>query len=345
MTVDEIREKLNSDEYGFLRSSELEDRIILLTTGGSHAYGTDVPGSDLDIRGVMLNTYEEILTMEYRNKPYEDSGTDTVIYPLQQLKRLLINANPNIIEMLGTREDHLFMITPEGRLLRCYRNLFLSKRVGYSFGGYAISQMRRLQNALARDEYPQADKEMHIMNSILNAMTTFEDKYRGYVNGSIRLYIADSEKPEYEKEIFMDASFSGIPLRDFKSMYSEMNNIIRDYDRLNHRNRKKDDIHVNKHAMHLVRLLVMGSEILEGKGINTYREHDRDFLLKIRNGDYVAEKDGKPDYSAVFEIVDECEKRFNYAMENTDLPGKPDEKAINELVMEINSRILARARR
>jgi ribosomal protein L35 len=34
---------------------------------------------------------------------------------------------------------------------------------------------------------------------------------------------------------------NGCPLRDFVSIYSEMNNIIREYEKLNHRNRKKDD--------------------------------------------------------------------------------------------------------
>jgi len=41
-----------------------------------------------------------------------------------------------------------------------------------------------------------------------------------------------------------------------------------------------------KHAMHLIRLLITGTEVLEGKGINTYREKEREFLLDIRKGKY-----------------------------------------------------------
>ena len=63
--------------------------------------------------------------------------------------------------------------------------------------------------------------------------------------------------------------------------------------------------------MHLIRLLIVGTEILEGKGINTYREKDRDLLLKIRNGEFVKQKDGKNDYSLIFEMVDEYDKNLN----------------------------------
>jgi len=63
-----------------------------------------------------------------------------------------------------------------------------------------------------------------------------------------------------------------------------MSNVVKNYSKLNHRNNKKDEPHLNKHAMHLIRLLITGTEVLEGKGINTYREKEREFLLDIRKG-------------------------------------------------------------
>lgn len=42
MTIEQIREKVASSEYDFLRTNEhLGGNIILLTLGGSHAYGMD----------------------------------------------------------------------------------------------------------------------------------------------------------------------------------------------------------------------------------------------------------------------------------------------------------------
>jgi predicted nucleotidyltransferase len=60
MKVNQMKEKINSKEYDFLREDErLKNRIILLTTGGSYAYGTNIETeehiSDFDLRGIYLN--------------------------------------------------------------------------------------------------------------------------------------------------------------------------------------------------------------------------------------------------------------------------------------------------
>ena len=65
MTLEEIKQTVASKEYDFLRTNpNLGNRIILLGLGGSHAYGTNREGSDLDVRGVTLNSKEQILTNE-----------------------------------------------------------------------------------------------------------------------------------------------------------------------------------------------------------------------------------------------------------------------------------------
>lgn len=333
----EILEKLKTKEYDFLRTHKnLGKNIILLTTGGSHAYGTDTPSSDLDIRGITLNSAEEILTMEYNDKPIEDRATDTVVYFLKQIVTLLLNCNPNTIEMLGTREEHLFICTEEGRLLRNNADLFLSKKAAASFGGYAIAQLRRFQNALARDSYPQVEKEQHILKSIKKQLLTLPDRYKKLTKGELNLYIDDSSKKGFEKEIFMDISLTHYPLRDFKNIYSEMNNVLKDYDKLNHRNNKKDKLHLNKHAMHLIRLLIMGTEILQGEGIHTYREKEIPLLMDIRNGRF--------SYDEIFEIVDKFNSKFKYAADNTNLPDNPDYKKVQELIIEINENVIDKAK-
>ena len=51
--------------------------------------------------------------------------------------------------------------------------------------------------------------------------------------------------------------------------------------------------------MHLIRLLLMGTEILKGEPVRTYRP-EREFLLDIRNEKYTFEE--------IFEMVDKSDQ-------------------------------------
>lgn len=216
------------------------------------------------------------------------------------------------------------------------RKLFLSKQAAYSFGGYANQQLRRLENALARDKLPQARKEEHILNSMKNAIKSFESRYAFFDNGSMVLYTDNSQRDDLDREIFADIHIDKYPVREFNSVLNDLTNIIGTYEKLNHRNHKKDNNHLNKHAMHLIRLYLMCLDILEKEDIITYREQDLPLLMSIRRGDYQME-DGtyRPEF---FEMVSEFEKRLSYAKENTSLPEKPDMEMVEEFVIEVNRR-------
>ena len=60
LDINHIKDKIfNNEEYNFLwNNDKLNDNIILLTLGGSHAYGTSLDSkiSDIDARGIALNT-------------------------------------------------------------------------------------------------------------------------------------------------------------------------------------------------------------------------------------------------------------------------------------------------
>ncbi len=89
---------------------------------------------------------------------YVDEKTDTVIYGFNKLVKLLLDCNPNTCEMLGLDEDQYLIRSSLGQELIDNSKLFLSKRAIKSFGGYADAQLRRLQNAIARDTLPQSDR-------------------------------------------------------------------------------------------------------------------------------------------------------------------------------------------
>ncbi len=332
-----IKDIVNQSKYDFLKTNKHLNNIIFLTFGGSHAYGTNTTSSDIDIRGCTLNRKEELIGMSDFEQ-FIDIETDTVIYSFNKLIKLLINCNPNTIELLGCKPEHYINITPIGQSLLDNYKLFLSKKAITSFSGYAIQQLRRLQNSLARDNYTQQEKERHMMASMKSAMLDFENRYTKFEEGSIKLKIDKSMNEELETEIFLDVNLTHYPLRDYKNIWAEMNNIIKDYSKLNKRNRKKDNAHLNKHAMHLVRLYLMCLDIVEKEQINTYRQNDLDLLMSIRNGKY--QKSDGTYYQEFFDLISDLENKLEYAKNTTNLPDTPDYKKIEEFVISVNEKVI-----
>ena len=330
----DFKEILNTAEYDFIRTNErLGDRIMLLGLGGSYAYGTNNEGSDIDFRGVTLMMPSDLLGMT-KFEQFEDDKTDTVIYGFNKLVGLLLECNPNTIEMLGLDDDQYLIKSPLGQELLDNSDMFLSKRAIKSFGGYAGQQLRRLQNAIARHTLPQSDREKHILRSVTNAVDDFNRRYASSDQGGIRLYIDDSDNPEFDTEIFVDADYKHYPLRDYTDLWGTMRTVVRDYDKIGKRNKKKDDNHLNKHAMHLVRLFMMAVDILEKGEIRTRRTDDLPLLLAIRNGEYMQE-DGT--FSPVFyETLEEYERKLDVAAERTALPDNPNMDRVECFVERIN---------
>ena len=327
----------DKEEYAFLKTHpRLGKRIILLGVSGSHGYGTQRQGSDIDLRGIAFNSRSDLLGLTSFDQ-YEDCQTDTVIYSFMKAVRLFLDCNPNMIEMLGLDDDRYLCMNEAGRLLRDSRHLFLSKRAVASFGHYAQAQLRRLQNAIARDTLPQTERTKHILNSLNNALENF-NRFHQDENGTMRLYIDQSQREDMETEIFLDGTFAHYPLKQFNELNNTLCGVARDYDRIGHRNHKKDDAHLNKHAMHLVRLFMMGIDILEKEEIITRRSGDDLALLrKIRDGYYMHDSMLDEEFYA---MVKDYEERFKKAERRTALPDHPDLNAIEVLVEKINEMAL-----
>ncbi len=329
---------LNTSKYEFLQTNpRLGSRIMLLGVSGSHGYGTNREGSDIDFRGVALNLPSDLIGLTSFDQ-YEDLNTDTVIYSFNKLVNLLLNCNPNTIEILGLDDDQYVIKTAVGQELLDHRQLFLSKRAAASFGHYADAQLRRLQNAVARDMLPQPSREEHILKSVKHALDDFNHRQQEEYKTGAKLYIDTAETEGLETEIFLDADFRHYPLRRYNDMMNTLHTVVRDYDKIRKRNHKKDDNHLNKHAMHLVRLFMMGIDILENGEIRTHRsEADLELLRSIRNGDYMLENVLTP---AFYEIVTDYEQRFHEAEARGILPDNPDMKAVGAFVENINRRVV-----
>ena len=312
---------------------QIINHIILLTLGGSHAYGMEKEGSDLDVRGIAFNSKNEILL----GKDFEevvDTQTDTTIYSFNKMIRLLSSNNPNTIEILGCKPEHYVQLSKVGEELLNNRKMFLSKICIHTFAGYAGSQLRRLENKAAR-LVGQAQNEEYVLRSIQNAEYDFKNRYLSCEEDAIKLYTDVSAQEGYEKEIYMDLHLKHYPLRDWVGMWNEMKSIVRSYNKIGKRNEHAiGHDKLGKHMAHLIRLYMMCIDILEKEEIITYREAEHALLMSIRNGEFLDEN--RQPTSEFYDLLNEYEKRFDYAKKNTGLPDVPDYKRINEFKAWVN---------
>lgn len=114
---------------------------ILLTITGSHAGGFATPTSDLDIRGVFIPSRRDLLGLGTLD--HQKIMSDTVLYSLKRFCQLALKSNPELLIMLYSTE-HLFVHPFYGDALLSRRDLFLSKKIAKSFGGYARSRISKL---------------------------------------------------------------------------------------------------------------------------------------------------------------------------------------------------------
>jgi predicted nucleotidyltransferase len=120
-------------------------RTIFITLHGSHAYGTNTPQSDLDIRAITVAPkpyYTGILRSfehEVLKKP------DLVIFEIKKALYLASECNPNTLEIIFTNPDQHLFVSPIGQVLLDHKRIFLSRRARETFQGYATEQMRKVE--------------------------------------------------------------------------------------------------------------------------------------------------------------------------------------------------------
>jgi len=122
----------------------LPDRTLYLTRHGSHAYGTSLPTSDVDIRGICIAPKTYYLGFSQVFEQADQKEPDFCIFEIRKFLRLASDANPNVLELLHTDpEDHL-LTSQLGQKLIDHRHLFLSRKAKHTFSGYAVSQLKRI---------------------------------------------------------------------------------------------------------------------------------------------------------------------------------------------------------
>lgn len=141
-----------------LEELQKSGRIIYSVVSGSHAYGTNTPDSDVDLRGYYWVPPEDYISL-YDVQPQTDDTThDTCYYTLKRAFDLLKTANPNQIELLWMPDDCIKICkSPIMDEMIDNRSLFISKKTYFTHASYAAMQIKKAKGKNKKVHNPQPE--------------------------------------------------------------------------------------------------------------------------------------------------------------------------------------------
>ena len=139
---------------------EQEGLLLYKYVRGSVAYGINTEKSDEDIGGVYMQPVETLcgLGFDYCDEIRDTKG-DMVYFELNKFMRLLLKSNPTVLESLFVDDEFVLYEHPIITELKKHRERFITKKCFDSFGGYAVSQIKKCRSL---DKKILQDEEKHI---------------------------------------------------------------------------------------------------------------------------------------------------------------------------------------
>jgi len=300
-------------------------RVLFETVHGSRAYGLATPSSDLDVKGFIVGPRGWYLGFAGGPEQLMPSP-DHVHYELRKLFRLAAAANPTALEVLWTDPADHRVVTPEGALVLAARDAFSSRRAAQTFGGYALSQMRRIRTHRQWLLTPPTAPPQRADFGLPERTVIARDQL-GAAEAMLRDGRLDADTLSPNFLALMDRERSYRAARKHWQQHQQW---------LRERNPARGALEAahgydTKHAMHLVRLLRMGRELLE-TGQLILRRPDREELLAIRGGLW--------SYDELMAQAEAAHAALAAAAEGSPLPAAPDEAALDALCADIVERVL-----
>jgi hypothetical protein len=332
-----------------------DKNLLFLTLTGSHAYGMNTATSDKDYRGVFFLPPELLMSPFFTCEQVEKfrDEKDSVVFELKKYFKLLIDQNPNILELLWVDDKFVSHNTVAWKFLHQHREALLSTKAKFTFSGYAIAQLKRIKghNKWINNPQPQRrPKEIDFLTMVYNQTTVKDfnkivpiagvDAY--HLGGDLYGLVLNAEagrwhdihealvaRPVTEKG---DAGRFDFIVKFNKQLYKEaVDNWQHYWTWKKERNEARSALeeqfgYDTKHAAHLIRLLRMGNEVLDGKGVIVLRP-DAQELLDIRNGKYK--------YEELVSEAEGLERRLDEAYKTSKVQHEIDLSKANALFCEL----------
>lgn len=299
--------------------------LIYETVHGSQAYGLATPASDVDLKGVLVGP--AAWYHGYLGGPEQVELTgDHVRYELRKYFRLAAAANPTVLELLWTPQECHVHITPAGERLLAAREQFLSLRVKDSFSGYAMSQLGRIKTHRKWVMNPPQKEPQRVDFGLPERAQISRDQL-----GAVEAMLADRRL----EPVDLSTNFLDILERErrYRTARKEWDSFL-SWQRT--RNPRRSELEAKfgydtKHALHLIRLLRMGLEIV-ATGRVLVRRDDRDELLGI--------KAGALSYDELMARAEALGQQVHAAAATSPLPAAPNDAALDTLCADIVASVL-----
>lgn len=338
-------EKLPVEQYLAMPDYEMEGIAcpLIVSYSGSMAHGMNHANSDADMQGIYMGDPEK-LACQKDDKSWRSQKVDLTMYTLHYAMQLMARCNPTVLEILFTRPEDRYCYNNLGRKLVNHRNLFLSQKAVGAYVGYCKQQLGKLKNAIARDRSTETETEQHLQETLDRMKNKMAERYRGFTDEEIRFYVGESTKSTRDTELFVDLHLTHYPMRDLKSSIADFQDMLQTFDsgNMGARNHKKDDLHLCKHATHMIRLLAECRDLLSSGSFCPCMPKEIPTLWEIRNGKFLRD-DGTWDMDGFSELLHKYEEEVSYAEKHSVLPMEPDYDKLMELEAEMVFQYLRQA--
>lgn len=338
--------------------------IIFEAISGSRAYGTSLPHSDTDLKGVFVLPEAQFFGLGYLPQVANETN-DEVFYELRRFVELLLKNNPTVLELLGTPADCLVYKHP---LFDQFRPPdFLSQLCRQSFAEYAVAQIRKAKGLNKKINHPEPPARKSVLDFCyvtvgagaqpaetwlarqglrasqcgLANVPHLTDLYALFVDRDAAQplgYRGLVRDPATSQDVLLSAVPKGeVPVAYLsfnRNGYSSYCRVFREYwEWVEKRNKERYANTVQhgknydaKNMLHVFRLLQMAEEIAR-TGQLRVRRPNREFLLQIRRGEF--------EYAELVAEAEQLVERVEAAFAASALPAAPDTATAEETLRRV----------
>lgn len=304
---------------------DIQARTIYQVRAGSHAYGTNTATSDLDVRGVCIPPKAYFLGYLHRFDQHTSlQPVDCTTFGIIKFITLAVDCNPNILELLFVDPVDILLHTKYSDQLLEHRDLFISKKAKHTFSGYAHAQLKRIKthrNWLLNPPTHKPTREEFGLSQTHAISKEIAGAFEATKTQGININL-----PEEVLQLFLNEKSYQAALAEF-NQYNEWKT---------NRNPSRAQLELKhgydtKHGMHLIRLLRMCREILQGQSVIVKRP-DADELLAIRHGQKTYDE-----LIQEAETLDtECERLYL----SSNIPHTPPKEKIDSFIIQLIDQFL-----